>query len=122
MATIRSLAREFNVHPYGLAAYLNLGVDYAETAELDATTEALYREQWAAGQIAECGHPLSAYCACFADAMEAELDADYGPDDALRATFDPTNPSIHADCGHHHSTAQCPHPYQPCGDYVCCIN
>lgn len=78
MSTIRSLAYEFNVHPYGLAIFLDLGADYAETAELDAETENLYREMWAAGLTDNSD---------WADELEAELDADFGPDDALRETY-----------------------------------
>lgn len=49
MATIRTLATEWNAQPYEVAAFLDLGRDYDETAELDEATEAEYREAWAAG-------------------------------------------------------------------------
>ncbi len=49
MATITSLATEWNAQPYEVAAFLDLGRDYNETAELDESTEAFYREAWAAG-------------------------------------------------------------------------
>lgn len=47
--TIRTLAEEFGCQVYELAAFLDLGADYDETAELDEATVAYYREAWAAG-------------------------------------------------------------------------
>ena len=47
--TFTELAAEKGFQPYELAAYLNLGTDYDETAELDEATEADYREMIAAG-------------------------------------------------------------------------
>jgi hypothetical protein len=44
MATIRTLAADYDLQPHEVAASLDLGADYAETAELDATTEVEYRE------------------------------------------------------------------------------
>ncbi len=49
MTTIRSLAHEFHVQYWDVADFLHLGDDYDETAELDAATEVLYRQRWAAG-------------------------------------------------------------------------
>lgn len=46
MATITSLAAEFNAQPYEVAAFADLG-NMAEDAELDADTEAMIREAWA---------------------------------------------------------------------------
>lgn len=44
MTTLRTLAADYNVEVPEIAATLDLGADYSETAELDATTEAEYRE------------------------------------------------------------------------------
>lgn len=44
MSTITTLAAEFDMEPYAVAAALDLGTDYAETAELDEAAEAEYRE------------------------------------------------------------------------------
>ena len=49
MTTIRTLAAEWDAQPYEVAAFLDLGREYDETAELDEATEATYREMWAAG-------------------------------------------------------------------------
>jgi len=51
VSTIRSLADEFHVQYWDVAAFLELGgvADYDENAELDYATEVLYRQQWAAG-------------------------------------------------------------------------
>lgn len=49
MSTIASLATEFDAQPYEVAAFLDLGTDYDESADLDASTETEYREAWAAG-------------------------------------------------------------------------
>lgn len=53
MTTIAALASEFNAQPHELAAFLDLGTSYSETAELDKATEAEYREMWAAGRSAD---------------------------------------------------------------------
>lgn len=55
MATIATIAREFNAQAYEIAAFFALGADYDGYAELDAATEAEMRE---------------------ALAIQAELDAD----------------------------------------------
>ena len=44
MATIETIAREFNAQPYEIAAFFALGTDYSDHAELDAETEAWMRE------------------------------------------------------------------------------
>lgn len=44
MTTFRDLATEHGMQPYELAAYLDLGTDYDEVAELPDSTEALYRD------------------------------------------------------------------------------
>ena len=49
MTTIASLAAEYDMQPYELAAYLDLGTDYTDMAELDERTEAEYRDILAAG-------------------------------------------------------------------------
>ena len=47
MATINSLAAEFNAQPHEVAAFGDLG-DLAHDAELNADTETMIREAWAA--------------------------------------------------------------------------
>lgn len=42
--TIATLAAEFDMQPYAVAAALDLGTDYDETAELDEATGAEYHE------------------------------------------------------------------------------
>lgn len=42
--TISTLAAEFDMQPYAVAAALDLGTDYDESAELDGTAPAEYRE------------------------------------------------------------------------------
>lgn len=44
MATISTLAAEFGMQSYEAAAALDLGTDYSDHADLDAATEAEYRE------------------------------------------------------------------------------
>ena len=44
MATIATIAREYNSQPYEIAAFFALGTDYDENAELDTATEADMRE------------------------------------------------------------------------------
>ena len=44
MATIRSLAAEYAAQPHEIAASLDLGAYYSETAEVPADVEAQYRE------------------------------------------------------------------------------
>lgn len=44
MATIETIAREFNAQPYEIAAFFALGTDYSDHAELDAEIEAWMRE------------------------------------------------------------------------------
>ena len=44
MTTIRSLAAEYDAQPYEIAATLDLGADYSETAEIPADVEAEYRQ------------------------------------------------------------------------------
>ena len=44
MATIRTLATDYQMQPYEVAAALDLGWPYDETAELDHAPEATYRE------------------------------------------------------------------------------
>lgn len=44
MTTIATLAAEFGMQSYEAAAALDLGADYSDNAELDAATEAEYRE------------------------------------------------------------------------------
>lgn len=54
MATIASLATEWNAQPFEVAEFFDLGRDYDERAELDAATEAEWREIWAiGGQVAD---------------------------------------------------------------------
>lgn len=43
MTTIRDLAAEYGIQPYEVAASLDLGTSYDETAELAAITESEYR-------------------------------------------------------------------------------
>lgn len=50
MTTIASIAAEFNCQPYEMAAYMDLGRDYNENAELSTEDEAWMREAIAAGQ------------------------------------------------------------------------
>lgn len=57
MTSIRTLAADFDAQPYEIAAALDLGRDYDETAQLDEDTAVEYREiltisaQVAAGQL-----------------------------------------------------------------------
>lgn len=44
MATIATIAREYNSQPYEIAAFFALGTDYDENAEIDEATEAEMRE------------------------------------------------------------------------------
>lgn len=44
MTTLRTLAADYSVQVYEIAATLDLGADYSETAEIDAATETEYRE------------------------------------------------------------------------------
>lgn len=44
MNTIAALAAEFDMEPYGVAAALDLSVDYADHDELDDATAVEYRE------------------------------------------------------------------------------
>ena len=49
MSTLRQLAAEHGFQTYELAAYLDLGADYDETAELEPDTEDEYRQIIATG-------------------------------------------------------------------------
>lgn len=44
MATIATIARDYNAQAYEIAAFFSLGTDYDENAELDTATEADMRE------------------------------------------------------------------------------
>lgn len=44
MTTLQDLAQETGMEVYGLAAFLDLGRDYDETAEISADDERIYRE------------------------------------------------------------------------------
>lgn len=44
MTTIRTLAADYSMQPYEVAAALDLGADYDETAEISATDETWMRE------------------------------------------------------------------------------
>ena len=52
MTTIRTLAAEYNAQPYEIAAALDLGTDYDETAEIAPADETWMREALEQGREA----------------------------------------------------------------------
>lgn len=53
MATIRTLATEYNAQTYEIAAALDLGRDYDETAEIAPADEVWMREALEQGKAAD---------------------------------------------------------------------
>lgn len=75
MTTIRTLADQHDMQPYELAALLDLGRDYDETAELDPATESEYREVIAVAQETSGADRVQANVTAAMPALTATVEA-----------------------------------------------